>query len=35
VAAFDMRSPERIYLRVPGRSAAAAAAAAAAEKEGI
>jgi len=27
VAAFDMRSPERIYLRVPGRSAAAAAAA--------
>jgi cell division protein FtsQ len=31
VAAFDMRSPERIYLRVPGRAAAAAAA----EKEGI
>jgi cell division protein FtsQ len=31
VAAFDMRSPERIYLRVPGRSAAAAAAA---EQEG-
>lgn len=34
VASFDMRSPERIYLRVPGRSAAAAAAAAAAENEG-
>ncbi len=33
VASFDMRSPERIYLRVPGRSAAAAAAAAA-EREG-
>ncbi len=31
VALFDMRSPERMYLRVPGRAAAAAAAASQAE----
>ena len=32
VAAFDMRNPDRIYLRVPGRAAAAAAARLAAEE---